>query len=97
MGVSVTTDVHATEDDGLDYLQELILHSPSSELIIEFYNVMDSCLGGGDQEVARRLSNVVSKLADILDDAIRGTIDSKDAQYMFASAVSLINHSMEDM
>lgn len=56
------------EDDGLDYLKELIQLSGDTELIVEFYNVMDSCVGGGDQEAARRLCNVVGNIADILDE-----------------------------
>ena len=60
------------DGDGTDFLRECIRNAPhgSTGLILEFYNVMDSCVGGTERESARRLENMVGKIRDILDEEI---------------------------
>ena len=68
MGISVSMD----DSDGLDFLRECIQYAPSGSkgLIIEFYNVMDSCVGGTDTESARRIEHMVGKLRDMLEEEL---------------------------
>lgn len=53
-----------------DTLLEYYIHNRpegSDALILEFYNIMDSCIGGTDQESAQRLQTMVSNISELLD------------------------------